>query len=165
MNKKKKEEKVDWEDVAKRALADLDNYKKQQEKMRGEMMQFMNLTLLHKFLSVSDDLSRMLVNVKSKKLDPKTIPAEVMQCQMDVVKGIELISLKVDEIFKSEGLEKIEVKAGDVFDPTIMEAISHEECEGIKEDCVIEQFEGGLRYKDKIIKPVKVRVSKGDENE
>ena len=151
MNKKKKEKKIDWEDIAKRALADLDNYKKQQEKMRGEMTQFMNISLLHKFLSVSDDLNRMLDS--AKELDA------------DVAKGIEMVLSKVDEIFKSEGLEKIEVKEGDKFDPATMEAISYEEHEEIKEDHVIEQFEGGLKYSDKIIKPVKVRVSKGDKNE
>lgn len=151
--KKKKEEKIDWEDIAKRALADLDNYKKQQEKMRGEMTQFMNISLLHKFLSVNDDLNRMLNSIKNKKLDE------------DVIKGIEMVLSKIDEIFKSEGLEKIKVKAGVKFDPATMEAISYEEHKKIKEDHVIEQFEGGLRYKDKIIKPVKVRVSKGVNNE
>ena len=121
--------------------------------MRGEMTQFMNIALLHKFLSVSDDLNRMLSSVKNKKADS------------DVAKGIEMVLSKIDEIFKSEGLEKIGVKAGDKFDPAIMEAISHEEHKTIKEDHVIEQFEGGLKYKDKIIKPVKVRVSKGENNE
>ena len=66
MNKKNKpkknikKEKINWEDVAKRAMADLDNYKKQQEKMRGEMTQFMSITLMHKFLSVYDDLNRVI---------------------------------------------------------------------------------------------------------
>lgn len=151
--KKKKEKKIDWEDIAKRALADLDNYKKQQERMRGEMTQFMNVSLLHKFLSVSDDLNRMLNSIDDKEIGS------------DVAQGIEMILSKIDEIFTSEGLEKIEAKEGDEFDPNIMEAISHEEHKEVKEDHVIEQFEGGLKYNNKIIKPVKVRVSKGVNNE
>ena len=160
-----KQEIADWENVAKRALADLDNYKKQQDKMKGEMTQFMNIVLLHKFLSVSDDLTRMLDSVKSKKLDPKTIPQEVMQCQMDVMKGVEMTLTKINTIFEGEGLKKVDVKPGDKFDPSAMEAISYEEHAETKEDHVIKQFEAGLKYKDKIIKPVKVRVSKGEKNE
>ncbi|MFH0912443.1 MAG: nucleotide exchange factor GrpE [Patescibacteria group bacterium] len=151
---------VNWEDVAKRALADLDNYKKQQEKIRGELTQFMNMALLTRFLTVYDDLTRVLDSVKNKKLDPKTIPADVLQCQMGVMEGIGNILKKFDEIFKTEGLERIEVNPGDKFNPEIMEAISHEDHEKYKNDAVIEQFEAGLKYKNQIIKPAKVRVGK-----
>ena len=157
MNKKDKPKKkimkkgkVDWEDIAKRAMADLVNYKKQQEQMRGEMTQFMSLTLMHKFLSVYDDLNRV-INIGN-------IPK-------DIKEGIQAIEKKFDEIFKSEGLEKLSVKSGEKFNTNIMEAISYEENKNIAEDCVIDQFETGLKYKEKIIKPAKVRVSKGDKNE
>lgn len=149
-SKKVKKEKINWEDVAKRAMADLVNYKKQQEEMRGEMTQFMSLTLMHKFLSVYDDLNRV-VNMDD-------VPVNVKE-------GIEAIEKKFDEIFESEGLERLSIKPGDKFDANIMEAISYEENKDIKEDCVIDQLETGLKYKEKIIKPVKVRVSKGDKNE
>jgi len=149
-SKKIKREKINWEDIAKRAMADLDNYKKQQEKMRGELTQFMSLTLMHKFLSVYDDLNRV-INIDN-------IPK-------DIKEGIEAIEKKFDEIFKSEGLEQVSIKSGDRFDANIMEAISYEENKDIKEDHVIGQFESGLKYKEKIIKPVKVRVSKGANNE
>ena len=161
MGKKKKEKKIDWEDIAKRALADLDNYKKQQEKMRGEMTQFMNISLLHKFSGIYDDLRRALKssdNFKFKNEEDMIIFANLMR-------GMRTVYQKFDEVFKSEGLEKIEAKTGVKFDPAIMEAISYEEHKKIKEDHVIEQFEGGLKYNDKIIKPVKVRVSKGVNNE
>ena len=147
--KKVKKEKINWEDVAKRAMADLANYKKQQEQMRGEMTQFMSLTLMHKFLSVYDDLNRVI---------------NIDDISENVKEGIETIEKKFDEIFKSEGLEKLSVEPGEKFDANTMEAISYEENNTYKEDTVIEQFEAGLKYKDKIIKPVKVRVSKGDKN-
>jgi molecular chaperone GrpE len=155
-----KPEVTDWENIAKRALADLDNYRKQQEKLKGELTQFMNLTLLTRFLEVYDDLNRTLQSVMSKKLDPTKIPADVMQCQMGVMQGLGAILKKFTEIFKAEGLEQIVVKPGDKFDPSIMEAISYEEHTEIKDDHVIDQFEGGLKYKEQVIKPAKVRVGK-----
>ena len=151
---------VNWEDIAKRALADLDNYKKQQEKLRGELTQFMNMALLARFLDINDDLSRVLHTVQNKKLDPSTIPPDVLQCQMGVMEGITNILKKFDEVFKAEGLDKIEVKPGDKFDPAIKEAISHEDHAKHKDDTVIEQLQAGLKYKDQIIKPAKVRVGK-----
>ena len=92
---------VNWEDIAKRALADLDNYKKQQEKLRGELTQFMNMALLARFLDINDDLSRVLHTVQNKKLDPATIPPDVLQCQMGVMEGITNILKKFDEVFKA----------------------------------------------------------------
>jgi len=159
MNKKEKPSKkneknlpadgTNWEEIAKRALADLDNYKKQQEKMRGEMTQFMSITLMHKFLSVYDDLDRVI---------------NMEDISDSVKEGVQAIEKKFDDIFVSEGLEKISAIPGDKFDPNTMEAISYEEHEEYKEDTVIDQFEVGLKYKDKVIKPIKVRVSKGVKN-
>ena len=159
-SKKIKKEKINWEDIAKRAMADLVNYKKQQEEMRGEMTQFMSLTLMHKFLSVYNDLRRALKSFENFK--PKN--EEDMTALAGVMRGMRSVYQKFDEIFKSEGLEKLSIESGEKFDPNTMEAISYEENENIKEDCVIDQFETGLKYKEKIIKPVKVRVSKGDKN-
>src|SRR4030042_3337749 len=79
---------VDWENIAKRALADLDNYKKHQEKLRGELTQFMNLALLARVLDIYDDLKRMLAAIQSTKLDPATIPAAVVSCQKSALDWI-----------------------------------------------------------------------------
>ena len=151
---------TDWENVAKRALADLDNYKKQQDKLRGEMTQFMSLALLTRVLDIYEDLKRMLSAIQRTKLDPATIPTEVMNCQKGAMDGVVNILKKFTDVFKAEGLEPIEVNPGDKFDPATMEAISHEEHDEHKDDAVIEQFEAGLKYQDKILKPAKVRVSK-----
>ena len=112
---------VNWENIAKRALADLDNYKKQQEKLRGEMTQFMSLALLTRVLEIYEDLKRMLVAIQNTKLDPATIPAEVVSCQKGAMDGVVNILKKFTDVFKAEGLEPIEVKPGDKFDPATME--------------------------------------------
>ncbi|MBN2585632.1 nucleotide exchange factor GrpE [Patescibacteria group bacterium] len=151
---------TDWENVAKRALADLDNYKKQQDKLRGEMTQFMSMALLTRILDIYEDLKRMLAAIQNTKLDPATIPAEVVTCQKGAMDGVVNILKKFTEVFKAEGLEPIEVKPGDKFDPATMEAISHEEHDEHKDDAVIEQFEAGLKYQDRVLKPAKVRVGK-----
>lgn len=158
-SKKQDKPSVNWEDVAKRALADLDNYKKQQEKLRGEMTQFMNMMLLAKVLSVYEDLKRLLKGVQEAKFDTDKVPAEVLHCQKGAMDGIESILKKFADVFKSEGLEPLEVEPGIEFDPNTMEAVSYEENK-VGEGKVIGTFEAGLKHKDKIIKPAKVRVGK-----
>jgi len=141
--KKQTDKKVDWENVAKRALADLDNYKKQAEKDKFEMLNIMKAASLAKFMEVYDDLERSLEFIKNKEAKA----------------GVEGVRKKFKEFLTSEGLETIEYKKGDEFNPEFAEAVSHEENE-IGNGKVIETTEVGLKYKDRVIKPAKVRVGK-----
>jgi len=139
---KKAEELVDWEDVAKRALADLDNYKKQAEKDKFELLNIMKAAALAKFMEVYDDLGRALEHVEGEAKE-----------------GLLGVQKKFKDFLHSEGLEQIEFKKGDEFNPEFAEAVSHEENE-VGNGKVIETVEAGLKYKDRVIKPAKVRVGK-----
>jgi molecular chaperone GrpE len=134
---------VNWEDIAKRALADLDNYRKDAEKRQMEMVQFLKATSLIKFLEIYDDLNRAVEFVTDEK---------AKQGLLDVQK-------KFKDYLHADGLEEIEFKTGDEFNPELAEAMSYEENE-VGEGKVIETLEVGLKYKDKVIKPAKVRVGK-----
>ncbi|MFH0905576.1 MAG: nucleotide exchange factor GrpE [bacterium] len=143
-NQSEGNEKVtDWEDVAKRAMADLDNYRKDAEKRQMEMVQFLKATSLIKFLEIYDDLTRAVEFATDEK---------AKQGLLDVQK-------KFKDYLHADGLEEIEFKAGDEFDPELAEAMSYEESE-VGEGKVIETLEVGLKYNDKVIKPAKVRVGK-----
>jgi len=145
-NKKKvaKKEKINWEDVAKRAMADLENYKKQAEKDRFEILNIMKAASLAKFMEVYDDLKRSLDFIKDKEAKA----------------GVVGVQKKFRDLLTSEGLETIEFKKGEEFDPEFAEAVSHEDNE-VGAGKVIETTEVGLKYKDRVIKPAKVRVGKG----
>jgi molecular chaperone GrpE len=134
---------VDWEDIAKRALADLDNYRKDAEKRQMEMMQFLKANSLIKFLGIYDDLTRAVEFVTDEK---------AKQGLLDVQK-------KFKDYLHQDGLDEIEFKAGDEFNPELAEAMSYEENE-VGEGKVIETLEVGLKYNDRVIKPAKVRVAK-----
>jgi molecular chaperone GrpE len=55
-------------------------------------------------------------------------------------------------------LQRIEVKAGDTFDPHIHEAV--ESVEGAA-DTVIEVLDAGYKLHDKVVRPARVKVGKG----
>ncbi len=131
-----------WEDVAKRALADLDNYKKQTEKDKFELLNIMKAVSLAKFMEVYDDLGRALEHVEGEAKE-----------------GLERVQKKFKDFLHSEGLEQIEFKEGEEFNPEFAEAVSHEENE-VGNGKVIETVEVGLKYKDRVIKVAKVRVGK-----
>ena len=134
---------VDWEDVAKRAMADLQNFRKEAERRQIEIVQFLKATSLIKFLEIYDDLTRAIGFVADEK---------AKQGLLDVQK-------KFKDYLRRDGLEEIEFKAGDEFNPEFAEAVSHEDNE-VGEGKVIETTEVGLKYNDKVIKPAKVRVGK-----
>ena len=134
---------VNWEDVAKRAMADLDNYRKDAEKRQVEIVQFLKATSLIKFLEIYDDLNRAVEFVTNEKAK----------------QGLLGVQKKFKDYLHTEGLTEIEFKEGDEFNPELAEAVSYEENE-VGEGKVIETLEVGLKYNDKVIKPAKVRVAK-----
>ena len=134
---------VDWEDVAKRAMADLDNYKKDAEKRQIETVQFLKAHSLIKFLEIYDDLKRAIEFVTDEQAK----------------QGLMVVQNKFKDYLHQDGLDEIEFKAGDEFNPELAEAVSYEENE-VGEGKVIETMEVGLKYNDRVIKPAKVRVAK-----
>lgn len=142
-NQAREERAVNWEDVAKRAMADLDNYRKDAEKRQFEMVQFLKANSLIKFLEIYDDLNRAMEFVADEKAK----------------QGLMEVQKKFKDYLHADGLMEIEFKAGDEFNPELAEAVSYEENE-VGEGKVIETLEVGLKYNDKVIKPAKVRVAK-----
>lgn len=138
---KELEEKVKkLENNWKRAVADYRNLKKRNEKERANFAIYANQRLLEAILPVRDSL------VQARK-------------QFDKSDGIHLILKQLDEILESEGVEKIEVREGDKFNPTTMEAIETIESEDKeKKNTVAKMFRTGFKYKERILRPVEVKV-------
>ncbi len=100
------------------------------------------------FLPVVDDLERA---IKHQPIDP-----EVQQWSA----GLELILQKLLKTLSDQGVQVIDVKPGDAFDPNTQEAITHEKSEGFEDGQVIEPVQTGYKLKEKIIRPTLVRVAK-----
>ena len=71
--------------------------------------------------------------------------------------GMELIYKQLNEILKSNGVDEIE-SVGKEFDPNLHAAMLHIEDESVGENTIVDQFQKGYIYKDKVIRhsPVKV---------
>lgn len=134
-----------------RARAEFANYKKRQEQNNADLRAYATMDLVRKLLPIQDDFERAA----------KTLPEGISH--MTWIEGVMLIHRKLQVILESEGVKTIEVKPNDVFNPTLHEAISHDDASegsGIESGHVIEEVQKGYKIGDRVIRPTLVRVAK-----
>jgi len=129
----------------KRAKAELLNYKKDEAKRFESIIKFSNESLVKELLTVLDSFD---LAVNSLEEDSKA------------QKGFYLIKSQLEDILKRNGVEKIKVEIGEAFNPEFHEAVANVASDK-PIDSIIEEIEAGYILNGKIIRPVRVKVSKG----
>ncbi len=135
-------------DQWKRARAEFANFKKRNEKEREELLKFANSVLIARLLPTLDDFERAT----------KTIPDKIHT--LTWVEGIFLIYRKLQVILEQEGVSEIGAEVGKDFDPTIHEAVVHEESEEYKGGQIIDILQKGYKLHDRVVRPTLVKVAK-----
>jgi molecular chaperone GrpE len=130
-----------------RAQADFINYKRRAEQERLEFNSYANANLVLSILPALDDLERAMA----------AIPEEY--AKSDWVEGVRLVEKKFKTILEGQGLKPI-CALGMAFDPKLHEAIRHEKG---KEGVVIAEYQKGYMLNDKLLRPSRVAVGKGEE--
>jgi molecular chaperone GrpE len=136
---------VGWQ----RAQADFINYKRFTEQEKAETLKYANVNLLANLIPVLDDIERALA----------AVPTE--QANQTWVEGLKLIQRKFLDTLDKLGVTCINV-LGEEFDCKVMEAISI--LPG-KKDTVLLELEKGYKMTDKLVRPAKVAVGSGEEEE
>lgn len=131
-----------------RLFAEFENYKRRTSKERIELFKTAGQDVMQSMLPVLDDFDRAMLEIKKSSDE-------------SLVQGIELINNKLRETLKNKGLEVMTVKAGDVFDSDLHEAITQiaaptEDMKGK----IIDVVEKGYTLGDKIIRYPKVVTGK-----
>ena len=130
-----------------RIAAEMVNTLRRKDEETNRLLKYSNESLITELLPVIDNFERAL------NVDTKTTDIESYQ------KGMTMIYNSLKNI-----LEKFEVKEIEAidkeFDPSYHQAVMQEEKEGTKENIVIEVLQKGYTYKDKVIRPAMVKVSK-----
>jgi molecular chaperone GrpE len=80
------------------------------------------------------------------------------------VEGIRLVEQKLKRVFESEGVKPIEAQ-GKEFDPNYHEAMFYELTPGAPEGQVTGEFQRGYMLGDRVLRPTRVKVSKGEGQE
>jgi molecular chaperone GrpE len=128
-----------------RAAADFSNYRRRNEEDRDIVARFANATLIGKLLAVLDDFDRALEHV----------PEDVHEGWVD---GVRLVERKLRGVLDSEGVTPIEA-LGLPFDPTIHEAVVHEDTADHPDNEVIAELQRGYRLHDRVLRPALVKVA------
>ena len=138
-----------------RARAEFANYKKRIEKEQEDMIKSANGAFIAKLLPVMDDFERAF----------QTMPLDLMG--MTWLEGMALIQRKLQMLLEQERVTVIETE-GQVFDPTLHQAVTHEESEEHEEGQIIGEVQKGYKMGDKVLRPSLERVAKkisGDEEQ
>lgn len=142
------EETMDWSDAAKRLRAEMDNYRKRQQRLADERIETEKRRLLTSFLGVVDNLERILAH-----LDPDDPHHHNIRITYD----------EMAKLLRVEGVEAIEA-AGTPFDPMRHEAVAvvPGPPDQDEEMVVVEEERKGYRLGDKILRPTRAVVAKRD---
>ncbi|MEX2436763.1 MAG: nucleotide exchange factor GrpE, partial [Candidatus Paceibacterota bacterium] len=128
----------------KRAKADLINYKNGENERFNSFLRSKQRDLILDILRVLDSFEIGIIMTKGEAMDKK---------------GVEMIRNQFQETLKSNGVVKIEVKIGDDFNPEVHEAVEYIDSD-TPEDSIVEVIENGYKFKDVVLRPVKVKISK-----
>jgi molecular chaperone GrpE len=129
-----------------RLAADFDNYKKRARQEQADLVELANADLIDKLLPVVDNLHRVV----------ESAPEGVDE---NWLKGVQLTLQQLDQVLAAQGLSVIDA-LGQPFDPTLHEAIGHEESDDQPEDTVITEVRKGYRLHDRVVRPALVRVAR-----
>lgn len=131
-----------------RLFAEFENYKRRTSKERIELFKTASQDVMQSMLPVLDDFDRAMLEIKKSE-------------DNSLVEGVELINNKLRETLKNKGLEVMPVKAGDVFDSELHEAIT--QIPAPSDDMkgkIVDVVEKGYTLGDKIIRYPKVVTGK-----
>lgn len=136
----------EWRARALRLMAEMDNYRKRQQRLAQDQIEQERQALLSTFLQIVDDLERALM-----------VPAGN---NVALRQGIRLTHQSALQLLHKEGVEPIEAQ-NQPFDPNWHQAVATTGSSGtgVLPDTVVEVVETGYRSGDRLLRPAKVIVA------
>ncbi len=134
---------ADLRDRSLRTLADFDNFRKRAERERQEFRRYALLEPLREFLPVADNLDRALQAGGSAD---------------DLKRGVEMIQRQMQELLRRFGAREVAAD-GEVFNPTLHEAVARTESDRVTVPTVTETLVRGYLLHDRLLRPAMVKVA------
>lgn len=134
-----------------RLLAEFDNFRKRKEK---EVLMAKELSLKEFFtdiIPVLENFNRALFH------------SELINDFQNLKRGLEIIYNQLKSILEKHGLKEYSLLEKD-FDPRYAEAVGYVETDQVPPNKIVEEVSKGYLYKDYVLKPAQVIVSKEKQN-
>jgi molecular chaperone GrpE len=127
-----------------RAQAEFENARRRAAREQQDFRDFATVDAIKSLLPVIDSFERAL-QAKSEAGDFRT--------------GVELIYKQLQDVLAKMGVRPIAAK-GEQFDPHVHEAIEMVETPDAADHEVLEEWQRGYKFKDRLLRPAMVRVAK-----
>ncbi len=137
-------ERDEYLDLARRAQADFENYRKRAAKEAAAAGERAKSGLVRELLPIVDNLERAL--------------ASAGEGERHLAEGVLLVHAELIAVLERNGIEQFD-PAGERFDPTEHEALSMRDEDGAASGLVLDVVEKGYRSNGTILRPARVVVS------
>ena len=132
-----------------RERADMENFRKRQERVLTDRVQHQKKALIHKLLGVMDNLERALIY-------QDTLDRQGLQ------QVLRMVQWQMNEVMRGEGLVPVPT-VGEPFNPYLHEAIEAVEDSDKPEGTILEEVLKGYTLGDETLRPARVKVSMGNK--
>ncbi len=143
-----KKEIEDLKDRYMRLYAEFENYKKMVTREKEDIIKYSNEALINSLIPSLDNLEMAIKHAEN--------------AYSGLVEGVKLTLKEILKALERAGLSQIESYMKP-FDPLYHEAMSMVERDDVDEMTVVEELRKGYMYKDKVLRPSLVAVSKKPE--
>lgn len=131
-----------------RTYADFDNYRKRMQRDLADFRKYANEQLAQELLSVVDHLGLALKHA-----------SEAGETTEGLLQGVELVYKQFRDTLDKFGVKPFNAE-GEVFDPSMHDAVVQVTTSEAPANTVVQVFQEGYRYYDKVLRHAKVGVAK-----
>lgn len=123
----------------KRALADYKNLERRTAEEKEDFAAFANIVLIQRLLPILDNLQMLETHISDT--------------------GLKMIIKEFKQVLEDNGVTATEIQGKD-FDSATMDCIEMSLCDEKDGGKVMEVISAGYKFRDKVLRPAKVRVGK-----
>jgi molecular chaperone GrpE len=136
-------EKKELEELLQRRQAEFENYRRRNERERGELRDYASMDTVKALLPVLDDFERALKTETPDK---------------EYARGMEIIFQRLVDSLSRLGLEPISSEVA-VFNPHVHHAVEMVDTNEHPDQTILEQYQRGYNFKGRLLRPAMVKVA------
>tara|TARA_B100000579_G_scaffold300607_1_gene250588 strand:- start:461 stop:988 length:528 start_codon:yes stop_codon:yes gene_type:complete len=137
------------EDKHIRLKAEFENFRKRKNKEISLFLQYDGESVIKDILPIIDDIERMVDSAEKGNKDN----------ERSLIEGMNILKTKIEKFLESKNLESFGEK-GEILDPELHDAMLTQKDNKKDDNTVLDVFEKGYLYHDKVIRHAKVVINK-----
>jgi molecular chaperone GrpE len=151
-------ERDEYLDLARRAQADFENYRKRAAREAAAAGERAKSGLVRELLPIVDNLERALAAAVEREAAGSARGAATASGEQHLAEGVRLVHSELVAVLERNGVQQFD-PAGERFDPAEHEALSTRDQDGAEPGVVLDVVEKGYRANGTVLRPARVVVS------